>query len=180
MPKDALAANAAPMPDRRAALGALAAGALLAVPRFAKSASADSEILALSAEIVRRSAEAEAFQEAHINIHEERFQAIGEDRSIDPKARWEAACAFSRDSGRRAAILELFEFEQVTDKLFDRLMAVPATTQQGRAAKVRALLCHVLMREWRGPASDLEWQNDKTRALLGEFAGLTGDELEAI
>ncbi len=60
------------------------------------------------------------------------------------------------------------------------MMAIPAATQAGRAAKVRALLMHVCP-EWRGPTRDLDdWQVEQTRALLGQFAGTTEDELAAI
>jgi hypothetical protein len=66
------------------------------------------------------------------------------------------------------------------DVLFARMMSIPATTQPARAAKVRALIIHVLRDEWRGPGGDLEWDKAETRKLLGEFAGITEDELAAI
>ena len=66
------------------------------------------------------------------------------------------------------------------DALFARLLAIPATTQIGRAAKVRALLVHVMRDEWRGPADEMEWEKEQARALLGEFAGMSEDELAAI
>jgi hypothetical protein len=35
--------------------------------------------------------------------------------------------------------------------------------------------------EWRGPADDLDdWQKEQTRALLGEFAGMSEEELAAV
>ena len=37
------------------------------------------------------------------------------------------------------------------------MMAIPATTQSGRSAKVRALLTHVMGYKWRGPDRELEW-----------------------
>jgi hypothetical protein len=54
------------------------------------------------------------------------------------------------------------------------------TTQAGRAAKVRSLLAHVGGADWRGPAAELDWVEQKARALLGEFAGMSEDELAAI
>ena len=51
------------------------------------------------------------------------------------------------------------------------------TTQPGRAAKVRALIIHVLRTEWRGPGRDLDWEIEMPRKLLGEFAGMTEEEL---
>jgi hypothetical protein len=34
--------------------------------------------------------------------------------------------------------------------------------------------------EWRGPAGDLDWDIQQARALLGQFAGMTEEELAAI
>lgn len=49
------------------------------------------------------------------------------------------------------------------------------------AAKVRALLVHVLGDEWRGSAKDVDvWDKEMMRKLLGEFAGTTKEELAAI
>jgi hypothetical protein len=67
-----------------------------------------------------------------------------------------------------------------TDRLFARMMAIPATTQAGRAAKVRALLVHVMGKDWRGPGEPLDWPCEQARALLGEFAGMNAEELAAI
>ena len=64
--------------------------------------------------------------------------------------------------------------------MFKRLMAMPAATQPSRAAKVRALIVHVMHGSWRGPASELDWDKEMARALLGEFAGMSAEELEAI
>ena len=60
------------------------------------------------------------------------------------------------------------------------MMAIPAMTQPGRAAKVRALLVHVLRDKWHGPFGPLDWEKAQARALLGEFAGLSAADLEAI
>ena len=59
-------------------------------------------------------------------------------------------------------------------------MAIPVATQAGRAGKVRALLVHVCCDDWRGPASDLDWEKEQTPALLAQLAGMTEDELAAI
>jgi hypothetical protein len=47
-------------------------------------------------------------------------------------------------------------------------------------AKVRTLLTFVHNDEWRGPAVDLDWEKEQTRALLGQFAGMSEDDLAAI
>jgi hypothetical protein len=59
-------------------------------------------------------------------------------------------------------------------------LAIPATTQAGRAAKVRGLLVHALGSGLRGDASDPDWSHEQGRALLGEFAGMSAEELAAI
>jgi hypothetical protein len=104
-------------------------------------------------------------------------------RRSDPtdfEERWEKAWAYSRESGRDAAIKERNEIDSQADRVWKRIMAIPAATQAGRAAKVRALLMHVCANEWRGPASDLDWDKEQARALLGQFAGVTEEELAAI
>jgi hypothetical protein len=63
------------------------------------------------------------------------------------------------------------------DVAFKRMMAIPCTTQAGRAAKVRAALVHAMRSEWRGPDSELDWDKSVARALLGEFAGMSAEEL---
>ena len=60
------------------------------------------------------------------------------------------------------------------------MMAIPATTQLGRAAKVRALLVHFMPNEWRGPGNDMDAGEEQVRALLGEFAGMSEDEFAAL
>jgi hypothetical protein len=188
MPNETLAASAAAMPiDRRRALGSLAAAAAAAaaliVPAVAvaaASAELDAEIIALSAEILRRAAEAEHFQETRIDLFQEEFDRIAHSPGQVTDASLDEAFAFSRKVGREDAIRELQDFDEVTDRLFKRLMSIPAKTQPGRAAKVRALLVHVSKSEWPGPASELDWDKEMTRALLGEFAGMSAAELEEI
>jgi len=60
------------------------------------------------------------------------------------------------------------------------MKAIRATTRAGKIAKMQTLLRFVHDDEWRGPADDLDWEKGETRALLGEFAGMTEDELAAI
>jgi hypothetical protein len=71
--------------------------------------------------------------------------------------------------------------EQAHD-LFDRMMSIPTATKAGRAAKVRALLLHVMPNNsdhgiWRGPSDELEYDNRACRQLLAEFAGITEEDL---
>jgi hypothetical protein len=58
--------------------------------------------------------------------------------------------------------------------------SLPARTQAGKAAKVRALILHVMGNDWRGPVDDMNREVEKARALLGELGGLSANELAAI
>jgi hypothetical protein len=161
--------------NRRAAFRAIAAAsALLAVPAAVRACSEpDAEIIALSAEIVRRAAEAKQFRQTQIDPLQDRFEML-------VHVSWELACAFDQESGRDAAIVELDEFFETTDALCDRVMSIPATTQPGRAAKVRALIVHIMPSAWRGAANKIEWDIERARALLGELAGMSDDEIAEI
>jgi hypothetical protein len=169
--------------NRRDAIGRIAAAASLALPGAAVAAAPsvpDGEIIALSAEITRRSAEADQLRETRIDPFQEHFEDLIHDalRPWDIRAR--EAFAYSRETGRESAIGELERFEENTTRLFRQMMAIPATTQTGRAAKVHALLVYVMRSEWRGPASELDWDKEMARALLGEFAAMSPVELEEI
>jgi hypothetical protein len=87
---------------------------------------------------------------------------------------------YSREIGRDAGIEERAKVDERADRLWARMMAIPAATPAGSAAKVRALLVHVCTDDWRGPACDLDWDKEQARALLGEFAGMSKEELGAI
>ena len=62
-------------------------------------------------------------------------------------------------------------------ELYYRMMAIPATMQSGRSAKVRALLTHVMGYKWRGPDRELEWDVSQARMLFAEFAGMTAEDV---
>ncbi len=42
---------------------------------------------------------------------------------------------------------------------------------------MRVLLSDILRDGWRGPEADLDWDIAQARAVLGEFAGLSGEEI---
>ena len=155
-------------PTRRAALTALAVVPALAFPAAAIASvappDADAELIVLGAQIERLCAAGEEIYAKRVDPFTETFQSLLDEaldaRDRDPTdfdERWEKAWAYSRESGREAAIKERNEIDSHADRLFARMMAIPAATQAGRAAKVRALLSHVCSNEWRGPASDLDW-----------------------
>jgi hypothetical protein len=142
-----------------------------------------SELIALAAEIERLCALGEEIYAKGVDPFEETFQKLLEE-SLSAAGRGELgewpAFVYSREVGREAAIKERNELDKQAGLFRDQMMAIPAATQAGRAAKVRALLTHVCP-EWCGPADDLDdWQNEQVRALLGQFAGMTEEELAAI
>ena len=98
----------------------------------------------------------------------------------DQTEHMDKAFAYSREVGRDAAIKERNDLDDEADRLWARMMAIPAATQAGRAAKVRSLLKHVCANEWQGPCADLDWDKDQARALLGQFAGMSEEELAAV
>jgi hypothetical protein len=168
--------------NRRAALGALAGtGAMLVAPPVVLAASTDdAEITSLSAEILRRVDIAAEIQATRIDPLQDGFFAILDADPFNVEECARRAFHYSRDCGRDAAIQEQMEIDQITDRLFLRLMAIPAETQAGRVAKVRALILHVMRNDWRGPAKELDWDAEMARALLGEFAGMSAEELAEV
>jgi hypothetical protein len=171
-------ANARALPEttnRRAVLrsilagGAVAATALPAIVANA-GATADAEILALETEIRRLGAAAEEIYAKRVWPFEDEFSALA---AIDVKA----AFAFSRRIGREKAASEGIALHEQAGPLFERMMALPTQTQAGRAAKVRTFLSYVAGDDWRGPSRDLDWEIEAARKLLGEFAGMSEEEL---
>jgi hypothetical protein len=122
-----------------------------------------------------------------VDPFQETFQSLLDDAvpaiRRDPAA-WEEhfskAWAYSRDVGREAAIKEREELDEQAGLLWKQMMAIASATNAGKIAKVRALLTFVHTDEWRGPAVDLDWEKEQTRALLGQFAGMTEEELAAV
>ena len=90
---------------------------------------------------------------------------------------WKAACAYGVRTGREAGVHEMNVQLEQADRLFDRVMAIPAATHAGRAANVRALMAHVIPQDWRGEGDVPDWDTKMARALLGEFSGLSAAEL---
>jgi hypothetical protein len=169
---------------RRAALGALASAPALALPAVAMAAvlpsGDDAELISLAAEIERLRTLGKEIYAERAAPFDETFQNIFRNATGSDDERLAAAFAYSREIGRDAAIEEQAEIDEQADRLWKRMMAIPAATQAGRAAKVGALLVHVCTKHWRGPADDLDWDKRQTRALLGQFAGMTEEELAAI
>ena len=165
--------------NRRAALRLFArstvqASAIAALPIVAAAASPtgdDAELLAMEAEIMRLRGLAKAIDDEKVQPFEAEFIAL-------LKVNFEAGCAFARSYGRDDAIHEADAINLPADRLCERLMATPALTQAGRAAKVRVLLSDILGDGRPGPEQDLDWHVAQARALLGEFAGMSAEDLD--
>jgi hypothetical protein len=161
--------------SRRAALGVMArstarASAVAMIPVTAALAAPhgeDAELLALEAEIMRLRGLARAIYAEKVDPFEDEFHALMMKDGSD------AAWAFAGTYGRDDAIDEAEKFHHPANRLCERLMATPALTQAGRAAKVRILLVDIVGDDWRGPSDDLDWDIYLVRTALGEFAGMT-------
>ena len=162
-----------------AALAGSAIPAVASVPNI-EALSPDAKIIALSVEILRLCAVFARVRKERLEPLEHTFMAIIHDGEGTAKERYDAAWVFSRESGRDEVVSEMESLDKQATLLFDRMKAIPTLTQVGRAAKVRCLVVFVLGDGWRGPSSELDWDKDETRALLGEFAGMNSGELAAI
>jgi hypothetical protein len=160
------------------AAATIPAGAALALPAVPPGSGpgADAELVALAAEIDRLCARGREIYARGFDPFEETFQRIVRDGPGPFRERAALAFAYSDKVGRDAAIEEREELDLKIDRLWIRMTTIPAATRTGRAAKVRALLTHVCP-EWRGAADDLDWEIQQARALLGEFAGMSEEEL---
>jgi len=170
--------------SRRLFLAAGTAAAVFAtVKRAAATPSDDALIIALSAEVLRLNAIVDDIAETRIEPFEDEFKKImlGDNRMLlnrDEQAELvKQAFAFSRECGHEAAIEEQDGVWGQADTVFKRMMAMTCTTQPARAAKVRALLVHVMHAGWRGPTGPMDWHREQARALLGEFAGMSAEDL---
>jgi hypothetical protein len=132
----------------------------------------DAEIFALATEIGSLEDAAEDIQTRRVEPFDTAFYALAR---IDFKE----AAKFSDMIGREGAIGEIEDLNSRCSLLFEQMAAMPTHTQAGRAAKVRTLLT-LVGDKWRGTGTDLDWDLDMARKLLGAFAGMTEGELAAI
>ena len=161
-----------PMTRRAALTAALAGAAVATVPAAGAIAAegADSEIRALGAAIGRLDTTTREIMATRV----EPFDDEWHDLVLSDYA---AASVFSDESGRESAVAECEHLINRGGQLFARMIALPAQTQAGRAAKVRTFLAFVANDDWRGPSRNLDWEIDAARKLLGEFAGMSEEEL---
>jgi ketosteroid isomerase-like protein len=163
--------------SRRGALRQFAGAApIAATPAIAGASlptNPDAELIAIERDIRHLNAAAE-------HIRNERIEPLQEEFERLLRTNLEACRVFCASSGRDAAMVEVDALTSAQDRLYEKMTATPATTQAGRAAKVRAFLVHAGGEEWRGPDGDLDWTESVARALLGELAGMSAEELAAV
>jgi hypothetical protein len=173
-------------PSRRGLLALLAASPMVgaaALPALASNE--DAEILALEAQILATDAKHAAIMKL-IQPHDEAREAL--------RCKLDGfRGGFSPEYKRARARVNAFDVEHGLDVLHkrteeltreicdfqDSIFALAAATEAGRRAKVRVALklAHCRRDLWRGSADDLDYSTHVIRGLLGEFAGMTEEEL---
>jgi hypothetical protein len=155
----------------------LAPAGLPPVSAKAKPDSNDAIAVSLEAEINRFTALADEIDRTRVRPSEEATEALleegwgGESRYPTDEA-WTAACAdLEARTGRGKAIEEIQSLMRVQDALIDRLWRTPVASNIGRAAKVRILLRHMTMPDWRQGLEDGDADQIRTVQLLAELCG---------
>jgi hypothetical protein len=88
----------------------------------------------------------------------------------------QAMLRFGKESGRDDAIADTdLVFEKV-NRLIEAMWTMPAQTNAGRAAKLRVFFKHIALDHFKGPDSELDWDNSLARRLLLEYAGMSEDD----
>jgi hypothetical protein len=142
----------------------------------------DAELLALEAEINRLVSICDEILESRVYPHDEAYEIALGGGALYPEGRvtaesWREAWRISDETGRSAALDEHEVLAEQWGQLFTRMRKMAALTDAGRKAKVRAALLCAMGDKWRGPATGLDYHRQVARELLGEFAGMTEEEL---
>jgi hypothetical protein len=137
----------------------------------------DALALSLEAQINRVIELADEIDRTRVRPSEEAMEALleegwgGESRYPTDEA-WTAACAdLEARTGRGKAIEEIQSLVREQDALIDRLWRTPVASNIGRAAKVRILLRHMTMPDWRQGLEHGDADQIRTVHLLAELCG---------
>jgi hypothetical protein len=137
----------------------------------------DAIALSLEAQINRITELADEVDRTRVRPSEDAMEALleegwgGESRYPTDEA-WTAACAdLEARTGRGKAIEEIQSLVREQDALIDRLWKTPVASNIGRAAKVRILLRHMTMPDWRQGLEDGDADQIRTVQLLAELCG---------
>lgn len=155
-------------PSRRLFL-TTAAAVIIASPAAAVPASDDRDLLNLCADVIRLRNEADLIEVTRVWPHDDEVERIlcGDETR---RERIDAAESYSIRSGHRAAGNEVSALLARADVLLEQMLAIPAITPAGRAAKVEALLAHLDEPEWRQADDEAPWEFRALRSLLHELA----------
>jgi hypothetical protein len=141
----------------------------------------DAELLALERDIAELVQAAQEILATRVEPHDDAFErALDAGAGRVTEGSLERAWRISNERGRSTALTECNSLVRGADLLFARMRQIEARTPEGRKAKVRALLICVLGADWRGPAIGMDYETQVTRELLGELAGMSAAELEAV
>ena len=143
--------------------------------------SPDAELLTLERDIAELVQASQEILSTRVEPHDDAFErALDAGGGQVTDLSFERAWRISNEHGRSTALRECKSLLHGADLLFARMRQIEARTQEGRKAKVRALLICVLGADWRGPAIGMDYETQVTRELLGELAGMSAAEIEAV
>jgi hypothetical protein len=176
-------------PSRRGLLALLAASPMVGAAALpALAGDDDAEILALEAQILATDAKhaaimklIEPYQEAREALRCKR-DGLGGGLSPEYKRVRARVDAFDVEHGLDILCKRTEELTEEICDFQDRMFALAAATEAGRRSKVRVALklAHCWRDPWRGSADDLEYSTRVIRGLLGEYAGMTEEEVENV
>jgi hypothetical protein len=170
-------------PSRRGLLALLAASPIMvgaaALPALAGDD--DAEILATDAKHAAIMKLIEPYQEAREALRCKR-DGLGGGLSPEYKRVRARVDAFDVEHGLDILCKRTEELTEEICDFQDRMFALAAATEAGRRSKVRVALklAHCWRDPWRGSADDLEYSTRVIRGLLGEYAGMTEEEVENV
>jgi hypothetical protein len=137
----------------------------------------DAIALSLEGQISRIADLADEIDRTRVRPSEEAMEALldegwGSESRYPTDEAWTAACAdLEARTGRGKAIEEIQSLMREQDALIDRLWSTRVASNAGRAAKVRILLRHMTMPDWRQGLEDGDADQIRTVQLLAELCG---------
>jgi hypothetical protein len=146
-------------------------------PIIAAHPHADAPLFALEAEIDRLGEAYAEIYRTRVEPHGERFDQLLNLPAESHEQYWGRLKAFDEETGRAKAITDADEVWNDAAKLIEQMWARPATTIEGRAAKVRVFLNHAAINgDWFERECD-EWDLGMARRLLLDLAGMAETDL---
>jgi hypothetical protein len=139
---------------------------------------ADAPLFALEAEIGRLGEAYNEIYRTRVEPHDEGFSKLFNLPAESREERFARLEDFDEGTGRAKGIIDADVVWDDTVKLIEQMWARPATTIEGRAAKVRVFLNHAAIDgDWWERECD-EWDRGMARRLLLDLAGMTEADLD--